>query len=411
MRKIYIALCLLTSLTGLHAQDATQTFLTSPNFPLNRALPVDPAAVPGDGLALAAGSTNAFSLVMGVNVPGANMTTGQSIRDTFYFNYLVGNLAETIGCPQDTGQGCNSSPFAAVARHYAVGDPNDLHVMGNNGIQLRAICSANHTDCSPGHVYGAMIRLPFAILPNMTVRVRYKTPKGRYSWAPIWLFSGSEISPGPGGNPWQGFGTDMSLVQEPVSKHDFEIDMNDNYPRWTNTPSVAPGHQLDFGTPNNYGVAWTKSPYWVYGASTAGYNFYPAADPAFEALPMDWSLDYHDLVLSWNGTANRLYEFVDGVLVTDTYMEYGQAPTYTDGFTNTVKTQGMSLMIGNQAIPSWLPGGSSTIENDGIPNGWTMTVQAIQGWYGIIQSPNLYKPVSSSSLVERSTARAADLGD
>ena len=72
----------------------------------------------------------------------------------------------------DTAQAPGKAPFYAVARHYAVGDPNDIHVMGPRSMELRAICSNDHATCTPGNVYGAMVRVPFEIRPGMTVQVR-----------------------------------------------------------------------------------------------------------------------------------------------------------------------------------------------------------------------------------------------
>jgi hypothetical protein len=374
------------------ASDATQTFLTSANFPLVKPLPTIPTAVPGNGLALATGSTQAFSLRMGKNVVGANLTTPQSIRDTFYMNYLVGNVWAGTGCPQDTGQGCGNSPFYAVARHYEIGDPNDIHVMRNNGLALRAICSAGHTNCTSGNIYGAMIRVPYEFRPGMTIKVRYKSPSAPHSWAPIWLFSGSEISPGPGGNPWTNFGTSTSLIQEPVGGQEFEIDMNDNYPRWNVDPAIVAGYQIDFGTPDIYGVQWNTAPHEIWDANRNGFVFYPNAGPFFERVPNRLSEDFHNLVMSWNGANNTIYEFIDGKLVVQAYMEYAQAPTYYDGFSHTTKVQAMHLIIGNQAVPNWLVNGATIQENDGIYDGWTMTVQEITAWHGLIANPTNHMP-------------------
>ncbi len=372
------------------AADATQTFLWGQNFPLTTPLPVRSNATLGNGLKLTPGSTNAFSLLMGTQTPGANLTTGQSIRDTFFMNYLAGDLYSAVGEPMDTGQS-GQAPFYAVARHYNVGDPNDLHLMMPHSMQLRAICSNNHTNCSQGNVYGAMVRVPYEIRPGMTIKVRYRSPTGPYSWCPIWLFSGSQISPGPGGNPWNGFGTQDSLVQEAVANHSFEIDANDNYPRWNDNPSVPVGQQVDFLTPNIYGVQWNTPPYQIYGANQAGYAFYPNAGPALNVTPQNLTEGFHDLVLSWDGNANTIYEFIDGKLIVSSYMEYAQAPTYTDANGNT-QVQAMHIIIGNQAIPAWLAGANSTVENDGRPDGWSIFVQEISAWYGLVNNPNAYKP-------------------
>jgi hypothetical protein len=368
--------------------DSTQTFLTTPSFPLTESLPTNPNATPGDGLPLTNGASNAFSLIMGSGQTGANLTTSQSIRNTFFLNYIVGNLTTPNVSPTDTGQA--NVEFSAVARHYAVGDPNDVHVMMSDGMHLRAICSANHTNCSKGNVYGAMIRVPFEIQPNMTIKVRYKSPVGMYSWAPIWMFSGSQKSPGPGGNPYAGFGTNGSLLQLPVSNHEFEIDLNDNYPRWDNSPPVQTGYQFDYGTPNIYGNTWNVAPHSLFFANERGYTYYQNADPPFDQLPVDWSANFHDLVMSWDGTANTIYMFVDGVQVAASYLEYGRAPTYTDS-TGATKVQAMHLIIGNQAVPTFAPGFDGQ-ENDGITDGWTVVVQEISAWYGTVADPNSHLP-------------------
>ena len=366
--------------------DTTSTFLATPNWPLTQALPVIAAAEPGDKLALAAGSTNAFSLVMGCAQPGANLTTSQQIRDVFFMNYITGNLNNTFGSPVDTGQG-NNNTFAAVARHYAVGDPNDLHVMESDGMHLRAICSRDHTDCSPGNVWGAMVRLPFEWRPGTTLKVRYRSAPGAHQWNPIWLFTGSQASPGPGGNPYHGFGTDGSLLR--YSNTSFEIDWNDNYSRVSQ--GVPTGSQLDYGTPDIYGTAWTTAPHSVYWSNASGYVYHANAGPDFEQTPFDWASSFHDLVGNWRGDGSNLIDvFVDGMLVVTSYMEYPQT-TYVDPADGKTKTVAMNLMIGNQAIPSFAPGAPSATDNDGTPDGWTMVVQEISGWYGNVDNPESYK--------------------
>ena len=375
--------------------DPTQNFCQNPNFPsfgsgtisgvITNPLPANPAAQPGDGLTLQQGATNAFSLLMGKDVAGANMISSESIRDMFYFNYITGNLNTTTGCPIDTGQGCGSSPFNAVARHYKPGDPNDLHVMTNDGMQLRATCTGSgKTNCSQGNVYAGMVRVPFEIRPGMTIKIRYKTPKGNYSWSPIWLFSGSEVSPGPEtvANPTS-FPYNYP-IQYPTSNATYEVDLNDDYARWYNTPPVSTGFQLDYGTPNIYGVPWNIPPYMVYMANTAGFTSYPGSAPPFVAAPTNWTKGFHDLVMSWNASTNMIYLFADGQLAFQSYLDYSFAPWYTDPADGIYKQQAMHLIIGNQAIPVFDPGSGSAINNDGITNGWTITVQEISAWNGLV---------------------------
>ncbi len=392
MTKYILAALLLASTHLAHAADATQSFLTTPNFPLAEPLPTRAAATVGDGLRVTATTTQAFSLLMGTMINGANVTTGQAIRDRFYMNYMVGNLNTAIGCPIDTGQGCGSSPFYAVARHYAPETTNNLHVMRGEGMALRAICNENHTNCTQGNVYGGMVRVPYEFRPGMIIKVRYRSPTAPHAWAPIWLFSGSQTSPGPGGNPYQGYGTQQSLVQLPQYGAAFEVDMNDNYPVWNYNSAITNGYQVIFNTPNNYGVQWNQAPHVVYSANANGYQFWQAAAPAFETLPTPDTTGFHDLVLSWsNDGSNLLYEFMDGKLLTSMYMEYQNAPWYQDS-TGAWKQQAMSLMIGNQAVPIWLVNGQTIRENDGIVDGWTIVVQEISAWNGTVANPMSYVP-------------------
>jgi hypothetical protein len=392
MTKYVLAALLLASTHLAYAADPTQDFLTTPNFPLSEPLPTRAAAVVGNGLRVTAGTTEAFSLLMGTMVDGANVTTGQAVRDRFYMNYMTGNLNTAIGCPIDTGQGCGSSPFYAVARHYPVGDPNDLHEIRPHGVALRAICSTRHTNCTQGNIYGGMIRVPYEFRPGMIIKVRYRSPAAPHSWAPVWLFSGSQTSPGPGGNPYQGYGTQQTLLQLPQYGAAFEVDMNDNYPVWNFNSSITTGYQVVFNTPANYGVQFYQAPHVVYSADTSGYHFWQNAEPAFESLPTPDTGGFHNLVLSWaNDGSNLLSEFMDGKLLTSIYMEYDKAPWYQDANGNW-KQQAMNLMIGNQAVPTWLVNGQSIRENDGIADGWTMVVQEISAWNGTIANPMKYAP-------------------
>jgi hypothetical protein len=369
-------------------RDLEATFLTTPNHPLHDPLPIIADAAPGDGLAMTPGSRNAFSLVMGSGQRGANMTTSQSIRDRFFLNFSQGDLNKAIGSPMDTGQ-ANNSTFAAVARHFPVGDPNDLHVMEADGMHLRAICSQKRSDCRPGNVWGAMVRLAFEWRPGTTLKVRYRSPKGDHAWAPIWLFTGQQISPGPGGDPYQGFGTPNALYR-PGAGTSFEIDWNDNYSRFGQ--GVPTGYQIDFGTPDIYGTKWKVKPHSIYRANGSGWRWYDYShNPEFIRTPFDWSDGFHNLVGNWRGDGSNLVDLiVDGKLVATSYMEYPQN-TYVDPLNGLRKTIAMSLVIGNQAIPSFARGATRAKDNDGIQDGWTIVVQEISGWYGNIADPDSYR--------------------
>jgi hypothetical protein len=362
-------------------------FLTTPNEPLPAPLPVISTALPGDGLTLTPNSRPAFTLILGTAQPGANLTTPQSVRDRFFLNYISGDLTRAIGSPMDTGQADNSI-FAAIARHTAPGAPGDLHVMAPDGLHLRAVCADHGADCRPGHIYAAMIRLPFEIRPGMTLKIRYRAPAGPHAWAPIWMFTGQQRSPGPGGDPYQGFGGPNALLR--LGTANAEIDWNDDYPRLP--AGVPPAEAVDFGTPDIYGTKWRVKPHAIYRANTNGWRFYgPSYKPEFERAPFNWATGFHDLVGNWRGDGSNLIDLiVDGKLVATQYMEYPQS-TYIDPADGSRKQVAMHLIIGNQAVPAFSPGASQVRDNDGIPDGWTITVQEIAGWYGNVQHPDTLK--------------------
>ena len=373
------------------AHAAEPAFLSTPSNPRAERLPVIAGAVPGDGLTLVAGSRNAFSLVMGSAQPHANMLTAQSIRDRFFLNYMSGNLKEAIGSPMDTGQKDNST-FAAVARHTEPGAAGDLHVMAADGMHLRAVCSQDGTDCRPGHVWGAMVRLPFEWRPGTTLKVRYKSPRGDHAWAPIWFATGQQIPPAPGTDPWQGFGGPHALYR---SGTNFEIDWNDNFSRIGN--GVPTGTQIEFGTPDIYGTHWQVPPHAVYWANGNGWRYYPNPPP-FERAPFDWSSGFHNLVGNWRGDGSNLIDlFVDGKLAATLYMEYPQQ-SYVDPLDGRSRQIAMHLMIGNQAIPGFSRGAAYATDNDGMPDGWTIVVQEISGWYGNVARPDSYRASPSNGL-------------
>lgn len=368
--------------------DRTTTFLTTPNFPITSALPTISGALPKNGVNLAAGASEAFSMVMGTATPGANMTTGQSVRDRFFMNYLEGDLNSTFGSPMDTGQG-NNNTFAAVARHYAVGDPNDLHLMAADGLHLRAICSQNRTNCKPGQVWGGMVTLPYQFRPGMTIEVTIKPPAGARSWTPIWMFRTVLQSPGPGGNPYQGFGTNAALFHGPTQGKTIEIDWNDMWA--TADRGVPAGKQLVFGAPNIYGTTWNTAPHNVYRASTHGYVKHLSGGAPFEERPTNWSTGFHTMVMNWRGDGSNLLDVIeDGVTVQTDYMEF-PIDTYTDA-NGATKNLGVSLIIGNQAIPSFVAGAGTATDNDGVTDGWTLVVQEISAWNGNVANPDALRP-------------------
>ena len=375
--------------------DNTATFLATPNFPTSDILPTRTDATPGAGITLTSGASQMFSLVFGSGQTSANVTTGQRLRELVYMNYFSGTQTQVFGNPIDSGQG-DDKPFYAVARHYAVGDPYDVHVVATDGLHLKGFASNNGQTVAMGQVWAGMIRLPAVFRPGCTIKVRYKTAKGNYSWPAIWMFTGEQRTPGPGGDPYQGFNTITSLIRE-SNKPNHEIDWNDNYSRFSEgTPT---GRQLNFGCPDRYGATWaTSAPYTTYKANGVGvdgrtYVAYENTIPPYLDLGADLSTGFHELIGNWrNDGSNKLDVLIDGKLVQSVYMEYGNAGTYVDqnGATQTI---GMHLIIGNQAVPTFAPGYGSTTDNDGLPEGWSIVVQEISAWRGNVLNVNGLKAV------------------
>lgn len=367
-----------TTATQPVARDLRATFLQSVNFPKTGPLLTRAGADPGHGLTLGAGATPYFSMVFGTATANANITTDQGILDNFFTTYMEGDLSSALGSPMDTGQG-NNNTFAAVARTYAADDPNRVHMMRADGVALLARASQNGTDTGPGRVFAGLLRANAQFRPGMVIKVRYKGPVGAHSWCPIWLFSGLQYTPGPGGNPYQGYGTQQSLYKQPSNNHLYEIDINDNYIR--DDHNVTRGCQVDFGTPNIYGNAWTKPPQNTYYANGGGYTFYPG-DAAVLDQPVNFATDFHDLVLDWFDN-NYMNVIIDGKVVLQHWIDFSLADDYVD-LDGVTRKMPLHLLIGNQAIPSFSPNPVNVPENDGITDGWTIVVQEISAWHGNI---------------------------
>jgi len=244
--------------------DTDAGYLTTSNKPLDELLPVVSGAVPDDGLLMEPGLRPAFSLVMGGGQRGVNMIMTQSIRDRLFLNYIFGDY-------------------------------------------LHAVCSHNHAGCSPGHVWGVMVRLPFEWRPGMVMKVRYRSPKGDHSWTLIWMASGQQTPPKQGGDPWQGFPGPNALHRPGATG--MEIDWNDNYSH--SAAGVPTGPQIDFGTPDIYHAKWQTKPHDAYWANGNGWEYFGLSyKPEFEKVPFDWSGNFHDLVGNWRSDGSNLIDLI-----------------------------------------------------------------------------------------------------
>jgi len=380
--------------------DSTANFLLTVNNPLTDIPPVIAALTgPGDGLVMQAGSSNVLNMVFGSAQANANITDEATLRKYVYMNYLEGDLSGTIGSPMDTGQNGNGT-FAAVGRHYPLGDPNSTTPVFSDGLHMKAFCTVNHTNCAPGSVFGGLIRLTPAIRAGMTVKFRYKMATGYHSWTSKWFFTGEQRTPGPGGNPWQ-----SNLYDEGVSGNNFEIDACDCYNRHDDNNNAGEGNVLDYGTPNIYGVAWPtgNSPRYTYLANDGSFAVaHPNAGPPFIAFPnLNWAHSFHDLVMNWRNDGTNLIDmYVDGREVMQSYFDYADT---------VMKNQfgqplGLNLIVQNQAIPAFSDGtnynNAGILDNDGTlpgtdevanPGGWTDVIQEISIWQGNVANPDSHR--------------------
>ncbi len=224
-----------------------------------------------------------------------------------------------------------------------------------------------------------------------------------HSWTPIWLFSGTQYSPGPNQNPYPSpnpYGTGLNQYN---NNQPIEIDLNDNYCRYYVNPPVACGSQLDYLMPYEplgNGDTVAESTAYTYWANSNGYVYTPASqtDSQYESIPGDWSQGFHNLVLglsSENTSTGKVTASIilDGKLVERNTFVYNT--NYVFDYTSNTggapfslpkngAQVGLTLMIGNQPVPAQFGSQANIVDNDGITEGWTIVVQEISVWKGLV---------------------------
>lgn len=373
--------------------DATQAWMGSPNFPVSDQLPTVANPTLAHGLTLASGATSLACITF---TPGGTTDTRAKLDAQVYYNPFTGNQSAVTG--SDGIEGVTTC-WTRV-RRYADGSPYNLHTFGPNGLSINAICYKNNTTPSNGNMYGGMIRLPTPILPGMTIELTWITPLSELAWCPMWLFCGTQKTPGPGGNPYAGYGTTSSLIQaENDSTKYFEYDFNDNY----YSQGFPVGSQFNTTFINEKPSTFVKQPYDVYVAN--GPKFKYSSNPALIALEDGTRTNTgpHVMTFNWrNDGSNLMDSFFDGVLMRTQYWEY-TASTYTDaaGATHQVA---MHLIFGNQCIPNFLPSSltAGVVPQDGgaIAGGpWSATVSKIQIIQGNITAASIAAATTDSNYV------------
>ena len=305
------------------------------------AAPPPPAAPPVPAAAPAPASSQAAPMPVGAAgawKPILNATFGRKAADatvrsqadlfgkpqSIAYPWYIYGQANT--CPTRTGPGgyAMRGPVGDGAdglygnyrsRHacFDEGSPQDVHVLGDDALTLRAWCgiaNGDAKDCNPPNVVSGILRLIPPIRPGAFCEIRCKMPRGMYAWPAFWLN-------GPGVQaPWNADGTPGQVTTTPG--WDGEIDIFDQY-GFNNTP---PGRYLIAATPAPHGNAAYAMPGQtdivdlpVPGAGvnpdTTVASFKPHgwyADAAF-----DLTADYHTYGFEW-GTDGTLGFLLDGVL-------------------------------------------------------------------------------------------------
>ena len=388
--------------TPIPAPDLLSDYQTQPNFPITDHPPADPTNTgPGGGLKLEPGATSVMNLYFPGATHPANVPDEATLRKYVYLNYFSGNQTTAIGSPMDTGQ-ANNNTFAAVARHYPLGSPHSTTAIEPDGLHLAAYCSENRTNCKPGAVYAGFVRFPPPIRPGMTIKVRMKSAPGKFAWTPVWMFSGEQLTPGPGGDP---YAHNQALFSFP--KASFEIDADDHYVRFYSGQSAPYGSQIDFGTPDIYGVPWApgyKPELTFLPDYHPNFVAHPKAGPPFLEMPgLDpgWAKAFYDLVISLRDDGTHKIDAFFGnpasgyTLVGSAYLDIADY----NAKDNAGLPEGMCLMIGNQAIPAFAPGAASVTDNEGykddahgIPTGWTSVIQEVDIWDKPVSNPEAAIP-------------------
>ena len=384
------------------APDSTANFSRTMNNPITDTLPTIAGNTVGNGIVLNSGATQYFTMRIGSNQAGANITTSQQFRDLVYCNYGVGYFNDPIGQSQDTGT--YEHNFMAVARHYPIGDPNDLIPVLPDGVHVKAMCSGNRTNCTFRNIYGGMFRLPAVFHPGMVIKVRRKQPKGRFAWHPIWLYSGEQRTPYPGTDAYV---NSNARITFPNKK--FEIDIDDNFERPDTNGQFAPagnGHTLSFQTPNIYGTPWNVAPYEAWSvARYPGQNGFATVDsglPYIKNDNYDATEVFQDVILNWRDDGSNLIDvFENGKLVMTRYMEFsGLADCGMHLIISAQIGARFNFKNGADGQEVYNAGAAYTLDqvtdNDGITDGWTMVVQEISAWYGTVVNPNSYRATTNT---------------
>lgn len=375
------------------AEDETQDYLRTPNFPESDQAPVEAVPVLPDGLALAPGAVSKAAMVF---TPRGSTGSRSKLDAQVYYNPIFGNQTTVTG--NDGIEGDTSSNFTRV-RRYREGSRFDLLHFMPDGLNLGSICADNNapSGCTPGRVYGAMIRLPTVIVPGDIVSLTMRTGNSPFFYIGAALYAAVQTTPGPGRDPYNGTG---ALHYGACYG---EIDLDDDYA----VAGVPVGHQLKMGAlaegsyaQNAGGQCYRHAPRQVYDAQGTHFRTHAnGGHPYSEILGRPSFEGMHNYTLWLTGDGSHLvHYFYDGMLVSTQYYEPALS-TYPGPAGRPVPV-GYSLVIAAQTIPNFLnaahdPGAppyTHIMPNDGGPiagGAWSATIASIRIVHGALTASAL----------------------
>ena len=374
--------------------DGPQSWMTKPNFPVSDQLPTE--ATPSiPGLKLNAG---AVSLAAMTFTPGGTTDTRAKLDAQVYYSPFTGNQEAVVASsPGDPIDGSNQPSWTRF-RRYPAGSPFDLHTFNANGLHLNQICSQNNTaaGCTPGHVYGGMIRLPTEILPGDTIYVRAKFSGSPFSWTSLWTFEGSQFTPGPGGKPYaNGFNTPGALIQGETGSCYFEYDIQDHFLH----SDVSVRKNLNTSYVDRKNPCRVVPPHDVYRANGPVFEDHKNNGFPFSALAAKNGIfiddRFHDWVFNWHLHDHLVDVLFDGKLFVTQYWEY-RPSSYVDasGVSHPVAQHLLLTTDGGPTFtdPSRTGALRSPVPNDGTPvagGAWSLGVQVLKIIRGNVSAASL----------------------
>ena len=351
--------------------DSTNGFIPTPNFPASDNSPVPArgtvATLP-NGLSVSSGATYKAYYDF---TPNGNTFNRARLDNEFYYQDISGNQRTNIGTDGIEGDSWITNPASngTQPRVYPQSSASSLLHFSSNGLNTGTTCAVNNTSCSPGQLFGTLLRFPTQIQRGDIVHVRMQTGNSPLWYQAFVLYNGTMKTPGPGGDPY-----DPSLGTNPVYGPCYgENDILDGY--WFNQ-NWAIGTSLKMGVvpvgsyaANSNGQCFKTPPYVSYAANGPTFAYTKAGSSQYITKP-EWQIvngtqtysGFHDYVVELkNDGSNLINYYFDGYLVSTEYYEQGSG------------TPGWTLELTNQTAPGFPPASSQegSIQPNNPINGGT----------------------------------------